>query len=59
VADKDKIKGAGKEIEGKIEEGAGKLTGDADVEAKGKVKQVEGKVQKKVGEVKDDLRKSS
>ena len=56
---KDQVKGTGKEIEGKVEEGAGKLTDDKDLEAKGKAKQVEGKVQKKVGEAKDRLKKAS
>jgi uncharacterized protein YjbJ (UPF0337 family) len=52
----DKAKGTGKQVEGKVEEGAGKLTGNKDLEAKGKGKQAEGKVQKKVGDAKDDLK---
>ncbi len=52
----DKVKGTGKQVEGKVQEGAGKLTGNEDLEAKGKGKQVEGKVQKKVGEARENLK---
>ena len=52
----DKMKGTGKQVEGKVEEGVGKVTGDEDLKAKGKGKQVEGKVQKKAGEAKDKLK---
>ena len=45
---KDQVKGTGKDIAGKIQEGAGELTGDREQEAKGLAKQVEGKTQKKV-----------
>lgn len=52
----DKIKGTGKQVKGKVEEGVGKVTGDENLEAKGKGKQVEGKVQKKVGQAKENLK---
>ena len=44
---KDQIKGTAKEIGGKIQEEAGKLTGNREQEAKGLGKQVAGKTQKK------------
>lgn len=55
----DKVKGTGKQVEGKVEEGVGKATGDEELEAKGKGKQVAGKVRKKVGDVKENLKKAS
>ncbi len=52
----DKVKGTGKQVEGKVEEGVGKLTNNKDMQARGKGKQVEGKVQKKVGDAKENLK---
>jgi uncharacterized protein YjbJ (UPF0337 family) len=58
---KDQVKGAAKEVAGKVQQQAGKLTGSEEHEAKGIGKQVEGKVQKNVGNaeevVKDTLKK--
>jgi uncharacterized protein YjbJ (UPF0337 family) len=48
----DKAEGTGKDLKGKIKEGAGKVTGDRDMEASGRADQLEGKVQKKAGDVK-------
>ena len=53
---KDQVKGAAKDIAGKIQEGAGELTGDREQEAKGLAKQVEGKTQKKVGDAKETVK---
>ena len=39
---KDQVKGTAKDIAGKVQEGAGKVTGDREQEAKGLSKQVEG-----------------
>jgi len=50
---KDHIKGAAKDIAGKVEREAGKLTGDTTKQVKGAARQVEGKVQKGVGDAKD------
>ena len=50
---KDQIKGTAKEIGGKIQEEAGKLTGNREQEAKGLGKQVAGKTQKKFGDAKE------
>ena len=49
---KDQIKGAAKDIGGKIQEEAGKLVGSKEQQAKGLEKQVEGKVQEQVGNLK-------
>ena len=44
------LKGIGQQIKGKVQEGAGRLTGDADTEAKGNLNQAAGKIREKVGE---------
>lgn len=49
---KDKIKGVSEEIEGTVKKGAGRLSGDRDLEEEGKKDQLKGTVRKKVGEVK-------
>lgn len=54
---KDQIKGAAKDVAGKVQKEAGKLVGSPEQEAKGASKQVEGKVQKGVGNVKENLTK--
>lgn len=47
---KREIKGIGQQIKGKVQEGAGKLTGDADLEADGNLNQAGGRVREKLGE---------
>ena len=54
--DKDRIEGAGKKAKGAVEEGAGKLTGDAKLKADGKADKIAGSVQNAVGGAKDALR---
>jgi uncharacterized protein YjbJ (UPF0337 family) len=49
-ATEQEIKGVGQQIKGKVQEGAGKLTGNADLEAEGDLNQVAGKVREKAGE---------
>lgn len=49
----DTQKGAAKDFGGKVEEAAGNLTGDADVQARGQEKQAEGKAQNLWGKAKD------
>ena len=49
---KDQIKGTAKEIAGKVQQEAGKITGSEKQQAKGIAKQISGKVQKVVGDVK-------
>ena len=54
--DQDRIKGSAKQAKGAIKEVAGKLTGDAKLEAEGKADRTQGKIQNAVGGVKDALR---
>lgn len=56
--DKDRIKGAAKEVSGSIKEAAGKITGDRETEAKGKVEKNLGTAQNAFGKVKDAIRKA-
>lgn len=50
---KDQVKGAAKDIGGKIQEEVGKLIGSKEQEAKGLKHQAEGKMQKGLGDVKE------
>ncbi len=54
-AEKDIIKGKAKQVEGKVDQGIGKLTDDKGREAGGWTKEQHGKAQEGVGEVKDSL----
>jgi uncharacterized protein YjbJ (UPF0337 family) len=49
---KDQVKGAAKDVAGKVQQQAGKLVGSKQQQAKGLAKQVSGKTQKAVGDVK-------
>ncbi len=49
---KDQLKGSAKNLGGKVQEKAGKLTGNTTQQAKGLAKQVEGKAQELVGDLK-------
>jgi uncharacterized protein YjbJ (UPF0337 family) len=58
---KDQVKGAAKDIAGKVQEEAGKLVGSKEQQVKGLSKQISGKVQKGLGDVEqsvEDLKKS-
>jgi uncharacterized protein YjbJ (UPF0337 family) len=44
------VKGIGQQVKGKIKEGAGKVTGDVDLEAEGNLDQAGGRVREKLGE---------
>ena len=58
---KDQVKGAAKDIAGKIQEEAGKVVGSKEQQIKGLSKQIAGKAQKGVGDVTqavEDLKKS-
>jgi uncharacterized protein YjbJ (UPF0337 family) len=44
------VKGVGQQVKGKVQEGAGKLTGNEDLEGEGHLNQAGGKVREKVGE---------
>jgi len=50
----DELKGKGKQIEGQIREGVGKLTGNKTEQVKGKIKQAEGKAQEEIGKIKKE-----
>lgn len=55
--DKDRIAGSAKQVIGGIKETAGKVVGDAKLEADGKADKVEGKIQNAIGGIKDALKK--
>jgi uncharacterized protein YjbJ (UPF0337 family) len=52
----DKAKAAAKNVEGKVQEAAGDLTGNREAQAKGKAKQAQAKVSQRVEELKDDAK---
>jgi uncharacterized protein YjbJ (UPF0337 family) len=53
--DENEIKGAAKDIGGKIKDGVGGLTGDESLQAEGKADQLSGKAQKLYGSAKDTI----
>jgi uncharacterized protein YjbJ (UPF0337 family) len=53
---KDQIKGAAKDIGGKIQEEAGKLIGSKEQQLKGLKNQVKGKVQQHIGNLKEAVK---
>jgi uncharacterized protein YjbJ (UPF0337 family) len=57
--DKDRIEGVGKQVKGSVKEAAGKLTGDAKLEAEGKIDKAAGKIQNAVGGMKDAAREKA
>ena len=52
---KDRVKGAVKDVAGKVQEQAGKLVGSKEQQAKGLSKQISGKVQKGAGNVRQSV----
>ncbi|HEX6362956.1 MAG TPA: CsbD family protein [Albitalea sp.] len=54
--DKHHVKGAAKEVAGKVQKKTGDLLDDPSMEAKGAAKEIAGKAQQKVGDAKDQLR---
>jgi uncharacterized protein YjbJ (UPF0337 family) len=54
--DKDRIKGAAEKAKGALKEGAGKITGDAKLQAEGKADKAKGAVRNAVGGAKDAVR---
>lgn len=54
--DKDRIEGSAKQVKGAIKEVAGKLIGDAKLEADGKADKTKGKIQNTIGGIKDAMR---
>jgi uncharacterized protein YjbJ (UPF0337 family) len=55
---KDQVKGTAKDIAGKVQRKAGKLTGSKSQQAKGLGKQVAGKVQKGYGDAREAQEKA-
>jgi uncharacterized protein YjbJ (UPF0337 family) len=53
---KDQMKGAIRNIEGKVQEEAGKLVGNKDQQVKGIAKQISGKAQENVGDAKQSIK---
>ncbi|HEY7985446.1 MAG TPA: CsbD family protein [Methylophilaceae bacterium] len=53
---KDQIKGAAKNLGGKVQEQAGKLVGSNKEQAKGLKNQAEGKAQQNFGNLKEDIK---
>src|SRR5437764_177938 len=56
IMDKDRIKGAVKQVVGRVKEAVGQAVGDKKTEEDGKAEQIVGKAQNAVGSVKDTLR---
>ena len=56
--DRDRIKGAANQAKGQMKDTAGKLTGDAKLQAEGKADKMKGKVQNAVGGAKDAIRQN-
>ena len=54
--DRDRIEGAADKAKGNIKEAAGKLTGDAKLQAEGKADKASGTVKNAVGGMKDAIR---
>jgi len=59
LVNKDQVKGRVKEVEGKVEKGVGKITGDKGLEQKGKINEGLGKIQGAYGDVKDAVKKGA
>jgi uncharacterized protein YjbJ (UPF0337 family) len=54
---KDRVKGAARQVSGKVKKTAGELTGDVSLQAKGTAQQAAGKVQSLAGKARDELHK--
>jgi len=57
--DKNELIGTGKDVLGKVKDGAGGLTGDVGLQAEGKVDQLEGNAQKAMGNTVDAVREGA
>ncbi len=55
---KNQIKGAAKDVAGKVQEEVGKLTGSKAQQVKGLNKQISGKAEKAIGDVKEAFKHS-
>ncbi|TVQ11271.1 MAG: CsbD family protein [Leptolyngbya sp. DLM2.Bin27] len=54
----DRAKATAKDVEGKVQEGAGKVTGSREGQAKGKAKQAESDVRHGVEDAKDNVKQA-
>jgi uncharacterized protein YjbJ (UPF0337 family) len=54
----DRVKATAKNIEGKVQEAVGNLTGDPEDQLEGKEKQAEAKVRHIIENVKDEVKKN-
>jgi uncharacterized protein YjbJ (UPF0337 family) len=54
---KDRVAGSAKEIKGAVKQGAGKLVGDAKLQAEGRSERSKGKLQNAIGSLKDAAKK--
>jgi len=54
----NKAKAAAKNVEGKVQEAVGNVTGDPKNQAQGKAKQAEAKVRNAAEDVKDEVKKA-
>ncbi|OIR04226.1 CsbD-like protein [mine drainage metagenome] len=54
---KNQIKGAAKDVAGKVQEEAGKLVGSKEQQVKGLNKQIAGKAEKSFGDVKEAVKR--
>ncbi|OIR02264.1 CsbD-like protein [mine drainage metagenome] len=54
---KNQIKGAAKDVAGKVQEEAGKLVGSKEQQVKGLNKQIAGKAEKSFGDVKEAIKR--
>ena len=57
--DKDRIAGSATQAKGAAKQAAGKLTGDAKLQAEGAADKAKGKVQNAIGGAKDAIREAS
>jgi len=55
---KDQVQGRVEQAKGAIKETAGKVMGDASLQAKGNIEKNLCKVQAKIGDIREDLKKS-
>jgi uncharacterized protein YjbJ (UPF0337 family) len=57
--DREHVKGMAEKAKGSIKEGAGKLTGDKEMQAEGKIDKAKGSAHNAVGDVKDAARNAA
>jgi uncharacterized protein YjbJ (UPF0337 family) len=57
--DKERIKGAAQQAKGELKETAGKVLGDAKLQAEGMVDKAVGKIRSAVGGMKDSVREAA